>query len=65
MVQGMLLCLDNISVEILFHILGYGFCAKGHYFAHFCPIFLALKALKIICAKLFYFGTKNVSETDP
>jgi hypothetical protein len=59
MVQKMLLCLNKISVEILFRILGYGFCAEHHYFAHFCPIFFALKVLKNICAKAALLWHQN------
>jgi hypothetical protein len=50
-VQKVLFCFTNIYAEISNHVFGNSFCAEHHILAHFCPILLALKALKMICAK--------------
>jgi len=64
--QKMLFCFTNISAEILLHILGYSFCAKGHILVHFCQMLLLFKALKIACAKsLTALEPKNVVEMAP
>jgi hypothetical protein len=47
----MLFCFDNISAEILQHILGYSFCAKSHILEHFCQTLLLTRASKIYLGK--------------
>jgi len=60
LMQKMLFCFTNISLEILLHLFGYNFCAESHILAHFCQMLSPLKALKLSAQKLLCFGAENV-----
>jgi hypothetical protein len=47
----MLFCFTNIFAEILFHVLGYGFCTQQHILSHFFQMLLQLNVQKLISIK--------------